>query len=204
LTEELDGRPIHGAAAIREAVVAAARSPRDVVDEAFARAHQVRAGAEGLNAFLWSDQSAAHDEAAARADQLRVGNAGPLAGVPVVVKDNIATLDSPTTCGSRILEHYRSPFEATVVRRLRDAGAIVIAKTNLDEFAMGSSTEYSAFGRTKNPFDPALVPGGSSGGSAAAVAAGITPIGLGSELADRFGSRRRFAVSSASSRRTVA
>ncbi len=179
--EALDSRPTRGAAAIREAVAAAARSPRDVVDEAFARAHQVRAGVDGLNAFLWSDQSAAHNEAGALADRLRAGNAGALAGVPVVVKDNIATLDSPTTSGSRILEHYHSPFEATVVRRLRDAGAIVIAKTNLDEFAMGSSTEYSAFGRTKHPFDPALVPGGSSGGSAAAVAAGITPIGLGSE-----------------------
>ncbi|HEX4469125.1 MAG TPA: amidase family protein, partial [Gemmatimonadaceae bacterium] len=182
MTEEaLDRRPAHAAAAISEAVLAGARSPREVVDAAFARARHVRAGADGLNALLWSDRSTAHNEAAALADRLRVGNAGELAGVPVVVKDNIATLDSPTTCGSRILEHYRSPFEATVVRRLRDAGAIVIAKTNLDEFAMGSSTEYSAFGRTKNPFDPALVPGGSSGGSAAAVAAGITPIGLGSE-----------------------
>jgi aspartyl-tRNA(Asn)/glutamyl-tRNA(Gln) amidotransferase subunit A len=109
------------------------------------------------------------------------GDAGPLCGVPVVVKDNIATLDSPTTCGSRILKGYQSPFEATVVSRLRAAGAIVMAKTNLDEFAMGSSTEYSAFGRTKHPLDPGLVPGGSSGGSACAVATGITRIGLGSE-----------------------
>jgi aspartyl-tRNA(Asn)/glutamyl-tRNA(Gln) amidotransferase subunit A len=151
------------------------------VDEAFVRAHRVRAGADGLNALLWSDQSSARDEADRVADRAAEGKAGALAGVPVVVKDNIATLDSPTTCGSRILEHYRSPFEATVVRRLRDAGAIIIAKTNLDEFAMGSSTEHSAFGRTKHPLDSALVPGGSSGGSAVAVATAIAPIGLGSE-----------------------
>jgi aspartyl-tRNA(Asn)/glutamyl-tRNA(Gln) amidotransferase subunit A len=172
---------LRGAAATRQAVVSGARSPRQVIDEAFARAAHVRAGADGLNAFLWSDQRAATDEADHVAERIRNGGAGPLAGVPFVVKDNIATLDSPTSCGSRILEAYRSPYEATVVRRLREAGAIVVAKTNLDEFAMGSSTEYSAFGRTKHPLNPALVPGGSSGGSAAAVAAGITPIGLGSE-----------------------
>ena len=152
-----------------------------MIDEAFARSRQVRAGADGLNAFLWSDQRSATGEADRVAERARHGDAGALAGVPVVVKDNIATLDTPTTCGSRILEGYQSPYEATVVRRLRDAGAIVVAKTNLDEFAMGSSTEYSAFGRTKHPLNPALVPGGSSGGSAAAVAAGIAPIGLGSE-----------------------
>ena len=174
-------QPTGGAAAIAETIARGARSPQQIVDDTFARAHEARAGADGLNAFLWSDERVVRDQAAALEKRLASGDAGPLSGVPVVVKDNIATLDSPTTCGSRILENYRSPFEATAISRLRDAGAVVVAKTNLDEFAMGSSTEYSAFGRTKHPLDARLVPGGSSGGSAAAVAAGITPIGLGSE-----------------------
>jgi len=169
------------ASAIAEAVATGTRSPRQVIEQSFARAREVRAGADGLNATLWADESAVQHEAAAIGRRIAQGDAGSLAGVPVVIKDNIATLDTPTTCGSRILDGYRSPFEATVVRRLRDAGAVIVAKTNLDEFAMGSSTEYSAFGRTKHPLDSALVPGGSSGGSAAAVAVGIAPIGLGSE-----------------------
>ena len=164
-------------AAIRASVISGQRAPREVVDRTFARAAELRAGADGLNAILSSDIDAAHADADALASRLD----GPLAGVPVVVKDNIATVGSPTTCGSRILADYHSPFEATAITRLRDAGAILVGKTNLDEFAMGSSTEFSAFGRTKHPLDPALVPGGSSGGSAAVVAAGITPIALGSE-----------------------
>jgi aspartyl-tRNA(Asn)/glutamyl-tRNA(Gln) amidotransferase subunit A len=126
-------------------------------------------GEEPLNAFL------AVDRAAAPAGE------GPLNGVPVAVKDNIATTVLPTTCASRMLEGYVSPFEATAVRRLREAGAVIIGKTNMDEFAMGSSTENSAYGPTRNPRDRARVPGGSSGGSAAAVAAGIVRLALGSE-----------------------
>jgi len=106
---------------------------------------------------------------------------GPLAGVPVALKDNLCTLEAPTTCGSRILENYRAPYEATVVTRLRAAGATIIGKTNLDEFAMGSSTENSAFFVTRNPWDLERVPGGSSGGSAAAVAAGQAAAALGSD-----------------------
>jgi aspartyl-tRNA(Asn)/glutamyl-tRNA(Gln) amidotransferase subunit A len=131
-----------------------------------------------LNILLYEDQHGALQRAA----ELDAEPAsGPLHGQPIVLKDNIATLALPTTCGSRILEGYVSPFEATATKRLRGAGALVIGKSNMDEFAMGSSTENSAFGPTRNPLAPDRVPGGSSGGSAAAVASGITRIALGSE-----------------------
>jgi aspartyl-tRNA(Asn)/glutamyl-tRNA(Gln) amidotransferase subunit A len=156
-------------------------NPRNTVDASLDRATAVGAGRHGLNILLCEDRGDAHRRAAEVATQCEGGRGGPLAGVPVIVKDNIATTSLPTSCGSRILEGYVSPFDATAVRRLRDAGAIVVAKSNMDEFAMGSSTENSAFGPAKNPIAPGRVPGGSSGGSAAAVAAGITRIALGSE-----------------------
>lgn len=135
-----------------------------------------------LNVFLHVDADGARRRAAAVDEKVSRGEyAGALAGVPIALKDNLCTEGVPTTCSSKILEGWRPPYSATVVDRLVAAGAVPVGKTNLDEFAMGSSTENSAFGPTRNPLDPARVPGGSSGGSAAAVAAGMTPVALGSD-----------------------
>jgi aspartyl-tRNA(Asn)/glutamyl-tRNA(Gln) amidotransferase subunit A len=138
-------------------------------------------GPHRLNAFISYDLDDVLVQAQCADEDAAAGRAGRLTGVPVAVKDNICAVGLPTTCASRMLADYRSPYEATAVRRLRDAGAVIVGKTNLDEFAMGSSTETSAFGRVRNPHDAARVPGGSSGGSAAAVAAGMVPAALGTD-----------------------
>lgn len=134
-----------------------------------------------LNSFLTVDPDAVMRQAGDAQTALDEGHAGPLTGIPVALKDNLSTEGLRTTCGSRMLEGYVPPFDATVVERLKGAGAVILGKTNLDEFAMGASTENSAFGPTRNPWDRGRSPGGSSGGSAAAVAARLAPLALGSD-----------------------
>jgi aspartyl-tRNA(Asn)/glutamyl-tRNA(Gln) amidotransferase subunit A len=168
--------PFTSACEIRAAIAAGTTTASDVCRstlEAIERADP------SLHAFLHVDR----DGALTRAAELdrNPPAAAALLGVPIALKDNICTRGVPTTAASRLLEGYRPPYDATVVSRLHAAGAIVIGKTNLDEFAMGSSTEHSAFGPTFNPWARDRVPGGSSGGSAAAVAAGLVPIALGSD-----------------------
>jgi aspartyl-tRNA(Asn)/glutamyl-tRNA(Gln) amidotransferase subunit A len=163
------------AAAAAEQIAAGSLSAGELFDAYRARAAADRtAGEDGLNCFTWVAEDAPASPAA-------TGSDAPLAGLPLAVKDLFCTEGVPSQSGSRILEGYLPPYTATVVRRLKDAGAGLLAKTNQDEFAMGSSNENSAYGPVRNPWDRERVPGGSSGGSAAAVAAGLAPWALGTD-----------------------
>ncbi|HWF36771.1 MAG TPA: amidase family protein, partial [Solirubrobacteraceae bacterium] len=155
------------AAAAAERVRAGELDPTELYD-----AYRSRAAADELNAFTWVAETAPEPGAAREA---------PLGGVPLAVKDLFCTEGVPSQAGSRILEGYRPPYTATVVAKLADAGAPLLGKTNQDEFAMGSSNENSGFGPVLNPWDTSRVPGGSSGGSAAAVAAGLAPWAIGTD-----------------------
>jgi aspartyl-tRNA(Asn)/glutamyl-tRNA(Gln) amidotransferase subunit A len=154
------------AAAAAERVRAGELDPRELFG-----AYRERAAADELNAFTWVADGPPDE----------IGSTGPLAGVPLAVKDLFCTRGVPSQAGSRILEGYRPPYTATVVEKLIDAGVTLLGKTNQDEFAMGSSNENSAFGPVLNPWDRSRVPGGSSGGSAAAVAAGLAPWAIGTD-----------------------
>jgi len=162
-------------AEITEKLTRGETSARTEVEAALNAAEKLN---DELNAFLEIDRAGALKRADA-IDQKR--GSGPLNGIPVAIKDNICVRGMQTSCGSHILGPYKPPYNATAIDRLLDAGAVIIGKTNCDEFAMGSSNENSAFGPVKNPWDTSRVPGGSSGGSAAAVAAGIVPAALGSD-----------------------
>jgi aspartyl-tRNA(Asn)/glutamyl-tRNA(Gln) amidotransferase subunit A len=156
------------AAALRERKVSSTELVRSYLE-------RIQAAQERLNAFISVEADQALAAAAAADRLLAAGEAGPLTGVPIAHKDIFCAAGSRTTCGSRMLANFVSPYDSTVVERLRAAGTVTLGKTNMDEFAMGSSNETSWFGPVRNPWNPQCVPGGSSGGSAAAVAARLTP-----------------------------
>ena len=161
------------------AIAAGDVSARQVTDAHLARIDAVD---EGIHAFLHVDYDGARAQADAVDAKRAAGDTlGPLAGVPVALKDVFTQQGIPTTAGSRILEGWRPPYDSTVVTRLRNADCVILGKTNMDEFAMGSSTEHSGYGPTRNPWDTDRIPGGSGGGSAAAVAAFEAPLAIGTD-----------------------
>jgi aspartyl-tRNA(Asn)/glutamyl-tRNA(Gln) amidotransferase subunit A len=168
----------------RTADLHAALTSGDLTSEAVTTAflQAIRQRDPKVQAFLHVDEAGALEQARALDIRRKAGEAiGPLAGLPIAIKDVLCVRGQPTTCGSKMLANFRPPYDATVITKLRQAGAVLLGKTNLDEFAMGSSTENSAFQVTRNPWDLERIPGGSSGGSAAAVAAGEAPLALGTD-----------------------
>jgi len=166
---------------VKEASEKLAQREISAVDLAKACLARIAALNGGLNAYLTVAKEEALAEARAADQRRQAGEAGPLLGIPYAAKDNILTKGVRTTAASKMLENYIAPYDATIIKKLRQAGAVLLGKTNLDEFAHGASTENSAFGPTKNPWDAQRVPGGSSGGSAAAVAADMCLFALGTD-----------------------